>query len=307
MNAVPMNRLLHRDPRRSTRGAAMLLRPLDAWSPIRLAASALALALLVGTAGACAWRMSDPGGLGLARVELTAAQTREHEVRRIKEELPGLKARALSARLQPEHWSPADALRAVVELAAQSGLRDVSIEPGARAGAGTEAPPVESGRALKLRAEGSFNEIHRFLESLAGLPRLVVPEGAQIRQPAGTRPSDGLANGLANGLAVEASLRVYENQPGIPLAVAAPRTGSFVIDPFGGGDALAQGGDILLVGTLVGTRRAMALLQSGNDVGGYAPGQKIGAERLARVVPRGVELQRDRGPARKLTLAEDRK
>ncbi|MDR5758312.1 hypothetical protein [Caballeronia sp. LZ035] len=299
MNAVPMNLASRRDERWSTRGAAMLLRPLDAWSPARVAASALALALLVGAAGACAWRMSDPGRLGLARAELTAAQSREHEVRRIKEALPGLKARALSARLQPEHWSPADALRAVVELAAQSGLREVSIEPSARAGTGTEASPVESGRALKLRAEGSFNEIHRFLESLAGLPRLVVPEGAQIRPPAGARSSGALA--------VEASLRVFENQPGIPLAVAAPRTSSFVIDPFGGGEALAQGGDILLVGTLVGSRRAMALLQSGKDVGGYAPGQKIGAERLARVVPRAVELMRDRGPVRKLTLTEDRK
>ncbi|WP_309810305.1 type 4a pilus biogenesis protein PilO [Caballeronia sp. LZ034LL] len=293
-----MNLLLHRDKRRDMRVAA-LLRPLDAWSHTRLAASALALTLLMGAAGAAAWRMSDPGGLELARAELTAAQTREHEVRRIRAELPGLKARALSARLQPEQWSTADALRAIVELAAQSGLRDVSIEPGARAGAGPEAPSqVESGRALKLRAEGSFNEIHRFLEALAGLPRLVVPEGAQIRQPSG---------GLADALAVEASLRVFENQPGIPLTVAAPRASSFVIDPFGSGDALAQGGDILLVGTLVGTRRAMALLQSGNEVGGYAAGQKIGAERLARVVPRVVELMPDRGPSRKLTMAEDRK
>ncbi|MDR5879283.1 type 4a pilus biogenesis protein PilO [Caballeronia sp. LZ032] len=303
MNAMPMNLLLHRDKRRNMRVAA-LLRPLDAWSRTRLAASALALTLLVGVAGTTAWRMSDPGGLELARAELTAAQTREHEVRRIRAELPGLKARALSARLQPEQWSTADALRAVVELAAQSGLRDVSIEPAARAGAGPEAPSqVESGRPLKLRAEGSFNEIHRFLEALAGLPRLVVPEGAQIRQPAGVRSSGGLADALA----VEASLRVFENQPGIPLTVAAPRASSFVIDPFGGGDALAQGGDILLVGTLVGTRRAMALLQSGSEVSGYAPGQKIGAERLAWVVPRVVELMPDRGPSRKLTMAEDRK
>lgn len=303
MNAMPINLSLHRDKRRDMRVAVALLRPLDAWSRTRLAASALALALLIGAAGGGAWRMSDPGGLGLARAELTAAQTREHEVRRIRAELPDMKARALSARLQPEHWSTADALRAVVELAAQGGLRDVSIEPGARASAGPEAPSqVESGRSLKLHAEGSFNEIHRFLEALAGLPRLVVPEGAQIRQPAGARSSDGLADALA----VEASLRVFENQPGIPLAVAASRARPFVIDPFGGGDALAQGGDILLVGTLVGTRRAMALLQSGNDVGGYAPGQKIGAERLARVVPRWVELERDRGPSRKLTLAEDR-
>lgn len=300
MNAMPMNLLLHGTKRRDTRVAAVLLRPLDAWSRTRLAASAFALTLLMGASGTIAWRMSDPGGLELARAELTAAQTREHEVRRIRAELPVLKARALSTRLQPEQWSTADALRAIVELAAQSGLRDVSIEPGARAGAGPEAPSqLESGRSLKLRAEGSFNEIHRFLEALAGLPRLVVPEGAQIRQHAGA--------GSPDGLAVEASLRVFENQPGIPLAVAAPRASSFVIDPFGSGDALAQGGDILLVGTLVGTRRAMALLQSGNEVGGYAPGQKIGAERLARVVPRVVELMPDRGPSRKLTMAEDRK
>lgn len=157
-----------------------------------------------------------------------------------------------------------------------------------------KASPPAPERALRLRAEGTFEEIRRFLEGIAGLPRLVVPESVQIRRQTGA-------------LVVDATLRVFETLPPIALATEAPRANAFIVDPFGSADAGGRGAELLLVGTLVGPRRAMALLQSGNDVDGFAPGQKIGAERLGRVVPREVELARDNGFSRKLTIAEDRK
>jgi hypothetical protein len=51
----------------------------------------------------------------------------------------------------------------------------------------------------------------------------------------------------------------------------------------------------------------MALLQSGRDVVGFTPGQKIGDEWIGRVIPGAIELARTDGNARKLTFAEDRK
>jgi len=120
-----------------------------------------------------------------------------------------------------------------------------------------------------------------------------VPESVQIRRQQGT-------------LALEATLRVFETLPAISRA-AASRANAFVVDPFSNADAAVQGGDMLLVGTFVGRRRAMALLQSGRDVVGFTPGQKIGDEWIGRVIPGAIELARTDGNARKLTFAEDRK
>lgn len=100
---------------------------------------------------------------------------------------------------------------------------------------------------------------------------------------------------------------VFETPPPIALPTEVPRANAFIVDPFDSANAGVRGADLLLVGTFVAPRRSMALLQSGNDVDGFAPGQKIGAERLGRVVPREVELARDDGFSRKLTLVEDRK
>jgi hypothetical protein len=99
---------------------------------------------------------------------------------------------------------------------------------------------------------------------------------------------------------------VFETLPAISRA-AASRANAFVVDPFSNADAAVQGGDMLLVGTFVGRRRAMALLQSGRDVVGFTPGQKIGDEWIGRVIPGAIELARTDGNARKLTFAEDRK
>ncbi|SAL73607.1 hypothetical protein AWB71_04695 [Caballeronia peredens] len=302
MNTLAMNLPA---ARKRSRNRPSIWQPLDEWSRRRTAFVALALATVVAVLGVRAWRTSDASQLDASRTAWTAAQAKARDAGRIAAELPELRARVASRGLNPEHWSAADALRGIADLAAQSGLREPAIEPvsgktgqaikAGQTGSGAEpkTPPPMPERVLKLRAEGSFAEIRRFLEALGGLPRLVVPEGVQMRRQAGA-------------LVIETSLRVFDTLPAIPLASALPRANAFIVDPFGSDDG-APVGDMLLVGTFIAPRRAMALLQSGADVDGFAPGQKIGQERLSRVVPRTVELARDDGSSRKLTIVEDRR
>ncbi|BBU28560.1 hypothetical protein BTHE68_22940 [Burkholderia sp. THE68] len=289
MSTIPMNLPV----KRHSRGMPSVLQPLNEWSWPRTACVGLILGLLVFITGLRAWQMSDASQLDASRAAWAAAQAKARDAERIAAELPDLRARAASGRMEPEVWSASDALRAVADLAAQNGLRVAGIEPVALRGSDPKAREPIPERALKLRADGTFAEMRRFLEALAGLPRLVVPENVQIRRQTGE-------------LAIEATLRIFETLPAVSPA-AAPRANAFIVDPFGGADAAAQGGDMLLVGTFVGRHRAMALLQSGHDVDGFAPGQKVGDEWLGRVLPRAVELARNDGMSRKLTLAEDRK
>lgn len=288
MSTLPMNFAA----KRHARGLPFVFRPLDEWSRRRTVCVALAVGLLVFTAGLRTCRMSDASQLDASRAAWAATQAKSLQAGRMVAELPDLRARAASGRLSPEHWSAADALRAVADLAAQNGLRVAGIEPVAAKGGDPKTREPIPERALKLRADGTFGEMQRFLAALAGLPRLVVPENVQIKRQAG-------------GLAIEATLRIFETLPAVAPA-AAPRANAFIVDPFGSPDAAAQGGDMLLVGTFVGRHRAMALLQSGRDVDAFAPGQKIGDERLGRVMPRVVEFARNDGYSRKLTFAEDR-
>ncbi|WP_250514107.1 type 4a pilus biogenesis protein PilO [Caballeronia sp. INDeC2] len=289
MSTIPMNSAA----KTSARGAPSILQPLDEWSRRRTMCVAIALGLLVFVLGLRAWRTLDASQLDASRVAWTATQAKVQDAGRIAAELPDLRARAASGRMEPEQWSAADALRAIADLAAQSGLRVADIEPVAVKGSEPKVREPIPERALRLRADGAFPEMRRFLGALAGLPRLVVPENVQIKRQPGT-------------LAIEATLRIFETLPAVSAA-AASRADAFVVDPFGDAETASQGGDMLLVGTFVGRRRTMALLQSGRDVDSFTPGQKIGDEWIGRVMPRAIELARADGMSRELTIAEDRK
>lgn len=178
MNAIALNSSF---ARKRPRGSVSVLQPIDEWSRLRTALVALGLSVLVAVLGVRAWRMSDASRLDASRVAWAAAQAKLQAAGRISAELPGLKARAASDRLWPERWRTADALRAVADLAAQRGLREAVSELAARTGGDPKTPQVLPERIFRLRAEGSFAEIRRFLEALAGLPRLVVPDSVQIR------------------------------------------------------------------------------------------------------------------------------
>ncbi|WP_277185991.1 hypothetical protein [Caballeronia sp. BR00000012568055] len=265
--------------------ARSILSPLDEWSARRTLWSALLLALAVFFVGMQTWRASGLTDLEASRSALDGARTKIEQTRRLLVELPELRARAKANDLKPEHWTAADALRAITELATQSGLRVTEIEP---------IQPNATDRALKFRADGAFPDIVRFLQALSGLPRLIVPERTLIRRQAGV-------------LGIEAALRVYEALPAVPMPGPA-RTDAFIIDPFGKDTAggFARGGDLLLVGTFVGRHRAMALVQSGEGIDGFVAGQKIGDERIGHVAPRAIQLAGDDGLSRTLTIAGER-
>ncbi|KMZ13265.1 Type IV pilus biogeneis protein PilP [Candidatus Burkholderia humilis] len=282
MNAISMTP----PARRSI--AQWIAQPIDAWSNRRVVCSSLALAVAVFALGLQAWQASGASQIEIACQALDAARSRSKEIGQISAALPDLRARVAADALKPEHWSAADALHAIAQLAAQSGLCVTEIEPlTTRAGS-----PPSFERALKFRADGAFAEIRRFIEALSGLPRLVASESVQIKRQAGT-------------LSVDANLRLYETLPAVPLPEPT-RADAFVIDPFSAENA-ARNAELLLVGTLVGRHRGMALIQNGTDIRGFAAGQTLGAECVENVARRIVELSGDEGSARPLTMAEDRK
>lgn len=169
------------------------------------------------------------------------------------------------------------------------------IEPSAAKSGLRAAAQNASERTLTFRAEGGFAEIRRFLEALAGLPRLAVSDAVQIRRQAGA-------------LTVDATLAIHETLPAVPLA-QAPRANAFIVDPFGrdGGADFSRGAGMLLVGTLVARHRAMALVQSAKRIEHVEPGERIGDERLERVEPRAIRLASGEGASRTLAFAEDGK
>jgi Tfp pilus assembly protein PilO len=265
----------------------LLLQPVDAWSGYRIALTSVVTAALVFAAGATLWRASDLSGTEASRSALDHVQQRLNGARALAAQLPAMRARLGGA--PPSRWSVADALHEITALAAQSGLRIGTIEPSAQKGEG-----LETERPLRFRAEGSFGEIRRFLDALEGLPRLVVPADVQMKRKADT-------------LALEATLRVFEDLP----AVARPapsRRDAFAIDPFGvkNGTGANDAGAMLLVGTLLGQRHAMALLETAAGVDGFSPGQMIGDERLGSVRLRSIELSRRDGVVRTMGFAEVR-
>jgi hypothetical protein len=64
---------------------------------------------------------------------------------------------------------------------------------------------------------------------------------------------------------------------------------------------------MLLVGTFLGPRRAMALVETSAGVEDFAPGQMIGDERLGVVHRQSIELARRDGVPRVVGFAEDRR
>lgn len=289
MNTLAMNRPMRRENDLKRR----LLQPIDAWSRRRTVLTGVAFGALVGILGAQMWRASGLNGLDAGRSALVGAQKRVEKAKGMRDALPALRARAVAAEKQAQlHWTSADALHAIPALATQNGLRVAAIEPTA-AKAKDLAPAGE--RALKLRADGTFGEVRSFLDALGGLPRLVVADAVQLKRG-------------PNELAFEAILRVFETLPAVARPADVDRRDVSVIDPFGKKGAAAFGptADMLLVGTLVGRQRAMALVETTAGVDGFAPGQMIGDERLGRVHARSIDLARGDGQSRSVAFAEDR-
>jgi Tfp pilus assembly protein PilO len=289
MSALPIN--LNRPIRRESRLRQLILQPIDVWTRRRMVVSAVAIGVLVGGFGVHAYRASGASGLDASRSALEDAQKRAQRTRGMIDALPELRRRAALQERTSERWTTADALHAVSTLAAQSGLRLGSIVPvGALKGTA-----LEGERALKLRAEGTFGEAHRFLDALGTLPRLFVADAVQFKRG-------------PESLALDATLRVFETLPAVARPAKAGARDVSVVDPFGkeGPAGSAAAGDLLLVGTLLGRGRAMALVETAKGVDGFATGQMIGDERLGRVHARSIDMTRDDGGSHSVSFAEDR-
>lgn len=268
-----------------------LRQPLDAWSKVRLAVTGVIVGLLVFCGATVLWQTSDMSGTDSARTALQDANERLSRAKAIVEKIPELRASAGNAATAAQ-WTIADALRDATALAAQSGLRIGNVEPAAQKGEGLA---IE--RPLRVRAEGSFNEIQRFLAALDSLPRLVVPADIQMKRG----PS---------ALQFDATLRVFEALPPIARSAGTSSPASrelTVSDPFNA-TTIATSGDTAatqLVGTLRDRRHALALLQTADGVQGFAQGISIGGETLGRIRSASVDMTTRDGRVRTLALQED--
>ncbi|MDR5751836.1 MULTISPECIES: type 4a pilus biogenesis protein PilO [unclassified Caballeronia] len=288
MSTLQIN--LNRPLRRESRLKRLILEPIDLWSRRRMILSAVAIGVMVGVLGVYAYRTSGASGLDASRSALDEAQQRTQRTKKWLDALPELRRRAALPENASVRWSMADALHAVSTIAAQGGLRLGSIMPVAAAKSG--APEGE--RALKLRAEGTFGEVRRFLDALGALPRLVVADAVQLKRG-------------PDSLTFDATLRVFDTLPALARRANADARDASLIDPFGkASPASGPAGDMLLVGTLLGRERAMALIETAKGVDGFAIGQMIGDERLGRVHARSIDVSRDGGGSRSVSFGEDR-
>jgi Tfp pilus assembly protein PilO len=276
--------------------ARLLAEPVDAWSGHRIALTSVVIGVLVFVLGASLWRSSDLSGTEASHAALNHAQQRLDRARSMTAQLPAMRTRLGQAgnNAHASRWSVADALREITALAAQSGLRIGTIEPSAQKGEG-----LETERPLRFRAEGSFGEIRRFMDALEGLPRLVAPSDVQMKRDVNS-PN-------MSTLSLEATLRVFEDLPAVARPGPSGRD-AFAIDPFGvkNGSGAGNSGAMLLVGTLLGRRHSMALVETAAGVDGFSPGQMVGDERLGSVRTRSIELSRRDGVVRTMSFVEDR-
>ncbi|ADG16902.1 conserved hypothetical protein [Paraburkholderia atlantica] len=279
--------------------------PLEAWSSRRRWFVAATLAALVFGLGAYGWNTADLAGLEASRAALALSTQRLADARHTLAQLPSLRraASAMSATVSSAlPWNSADDVRIVSELATQSGVALLAVEPGAASGEG-----VERMRELQLTARTDFVHLMAFFHGLAQLPVLIVPVDVTVKQ-------DG------KGLAVAATLQMYgalRPAPEIPAASAdASRDadkaaddddeGLVFFDPFAKPQISASGvpgdaSELRLVGLLRDRTRGLALLDTPDGTTTVAAGQQLGVERVTQLDALGITLANG-GATRTLTL-----
>ncbi|MEM5298583.1 hypothetical protein VSR82_30170 [Burkholderia sp. JPY481] len=298
------------EPGGAAHGTAVLSRwvkrarmPLEAWSSRRRWLVAAAIAALVFGFGAYSWNTADLAGLEASRAALALSSQRLAEARHALAQLPSLRraAAAMSATVSSAvSWNSADDVRIVSELATQSGVALLAVEPGAASGEG-----VERKRELQFTARTDFVHLMAFFHGLAQLPVLIVPADVTVKQ-------DG------KGLAVAATLQVHDAlrpAPETPAASAGVSTdaddddeGLVFFDPFAKPQISASGepGDVSelrLIGLLRDRTRGLALLDTPDGTTTVAAGQQLGVERVTQLDALGITLANG-GATRTLTLTQ---
>lgn len=274
-------------------GAGNALRawsPLHAWNARRRLTAALTIAVLAFATASGACIVGDPLGVHAARTAMEDAQKRYRDARQVLAGLPALReAAARTPSPAPRTGNSADDIRRVSQLAAQSGLVLHALEPGAAGGT-----HVDTFRAIKLVAQGSFAQLRGLLEGLA-------------REPALTAPSELAVRRTGTGLSVSATLRVYDALPAVPLVSASSEMAPPAAparDPFA--NAAAGGGaedGWRLAGILQDRQRIVALVETPEGVVTARAGEAIGDTRVLEIGPARVVLAAG-GTTRALGWAE---
>jgi Tfp pilus assembly protein PilO len=277
--------------------------PLHAWSGRRRWLVVLLIVALVFGLGAHGWVVADFSGVEASRAALTASTQRLADASRSLAQLPALRRASAAMPAVPSlaSWSSADDVRIVSELATQSCVTLLAVEPGAASGVG-----AERGRPLQLTAHTDFVHLMAFLRGLSDLPVLIVPVDVTVKQDAAS-------------LSVSATLRVFSALRPAPLSTSA---GAFddasldsdddedivFFDPFSrpqmqsGGD-VPDGSSLRLVGLLRDLTRGLALLDTPDGSTTVTSGQQVGAERVTKIDALGVTLANG-GATRMLVLTE---
>jgi Tfp pilus assembly protein PilO len=276
--------------------------PLEAWSLRRRWLVAMLIALLVFGLGAHGWIVTDLGGVAASRAALAASVQRLADARHSLAQLPVLRRAVTtgSVALPTASWGSADDVRVVSELAAQSKVALLALEPGAASGEG-----VERMRPLQLTAHTDFVHLMAFLHGLSDLPVLIVPVDVTVKQEAAS-------------LSVSATLRVFSAlRPSAANEAAHAFDDASLdeddedivfFDPFARPQMRAAGelpdvSQLHLVGVLRDRTRALALLDTPDGATTVASGQQLGDERVTRLDALGITLAKG-STTRTLALAE---
>ncbi|HEY3598984.1 MAG TPA: hypothetical protein VGL08_15895 [Paraburkholderia sp.] len=289
------------------RWADRLRVPLDAWSGRRRLLAALLIALAVFGLCANAWFATDLGGAEASRLLIADAQRRLAHTRLAVAQLPTLRASAATTRFARSsgEWTSTDDVRAVTQLAAQTGMTLLTLEPGAVTGSGMDVM-----RSLRVTAHADFAQLIAFLRALPSLPVLVVPGDMIVK-----RLNDVSAERPGGVLSINATLNVFNAIRPLeaatdPLADAAVDEDEDVLfyDPFSPPPQTdshsAAAATLRLVGVLYDLARGLALVETPEGETTLEAGQRFGGERVARVDGSGITLATRNGGARTLTFEE---